>query len=137
MAASPEDARAIPAALTAAIEELLALDSEFCFYFSGFGWFDELCAREVHRLKSVYPEKHIQMALVLPYQRNVADRELYDEVFIPGELRNALPKDVLPARNRWLVEHSQYLIAYIRHTGNSASDALDYARSLCATIRLI
>lgn len=136
-AANSKDAMEIPAALSGAIEELLALDDEFYFYFGDGGWFDELSAGAVYRLRAEHPEKVIRMMLALPYEREVAARELYDEVFVPAALRRLEAKDAVPARDRWLVEHSQYLVAYVRYGKDAAAAALSYARSLNANIRLL
>ena len=61
------------------------------------------------------------MVLVQPYPRKIEGEDLYDEVFIPEELRTLPPKAAIPARNRWLVEHSQHIVAYVRRDGGAAT----------------
>lgn len=120
-AANAADEWAIPAALAEAVEALLALDDAFEFYFGGMGWFDLLCAREVQRAKLAVPGKRIKLTLIQPYPRKIEGEDVYDAVIIPNELRKLPPKAAIPARNRWLVEHSQHLIAYVRRDGGAAT----------------
>lgn len=115
------DEWAIPEALAEAVEALLAQDDAFQFYFGGMGWFDLLCAREVRRAKLAAPGKRIELALVQPYPRKIEGEDIYDAAFVPEELRKLPPRAAIPARNRWLVEHSQHLIAYVRRAGGAAT----------------
>ena len=128
------DAMIIPDRLQAALEELLKLDGQFHFRFGGMGWFDQQCARAVRSAKRLHPEKQMQLTLVLPYPRKIEDADLYDEIHIPDEIRPLHCKAAIPARNRWLVEHSQYLIAYVARSSGGAAKTLECARERGLTI---
>ncbi len=69
------------------------------------------------------------MTLVLPYPvADMADYEkYYDQVFIPEEIENVHPKAAITKRNRWLVEHSDLLIAYVRRNTCGAAACLKTA----------
>ena len=129
------DATRIPNYLHEALDDLMKLDNRFHFYFGGMGWFDEQCARAVHSIKKLHPEKEIQLTLILPYPRKIEDADLYDEIHIPDEIRPLHYKAAIPARNRWLVEHSQYLIAYVAHSSGGAAKTLECARERGLTVR--
>ena len=129
------DALLIPNRLHASLEELLKLDVQFHFYFGGMGWFDRQCARAVQDIKRLHPEKEIQLTLVLPYPRKIEDADLYDEIHIPDEIRPLHYNAAIPARNRWLVEHSQHLIAYVAHSSGGAAKTLECARERGLTVR--
>ena len=122
------DVLAIPSLLDAAIGQLLKTDDEFRFYFGGMGWFDELCLREVWYARREWRDKRIVLSLVQPYERKVAGRQLYDEILLPDELRALHPRAAIPARNRWLIEHSDCLIAYVRRDAGGAAATLRCAR---------
>ena len=130
-----KDALYIPDRLQAALDDLLKLDDEFLFYFGGMGWFDQQCIRAVQSAKRLHPEKEIQLTLVLPYPRKIEDADLYDEIHIPDEIRSLHYKAAIPARNRWLVERSQYLIAYVAHSSGGAAKTLECARERGLTVR--
>lgn len=118
----------VPRALLATLIDLLEQDEELCLYFGGMGWFDHLCAEVAWKLKRDAPEKRIRLVLVQPYARRVGDRERYDEIIIPEPLRNLNPRAAIPARNRWLVEHSERLIAYVHRSTGGAAATLRYAQ---------
>lgn len=127
--ASKQDALAIPSRLASAVGQLLKSDDEFRFYFGGMGWFDETSLREVWYARREWQDKRIELVLVQPYERRVASRQLYDEVLLPDELRALDPRAAIPARNRWLIEHSDCLIAYVRRDAGGAAATLRHARS--------
>lgn len=132
-----EDEFRVPRALMATLGDLLERDDEFCFYFGGMGWFDHLSAQVAHRMKLAAPLKRIRLVLVQPYARRVGDRELYDEVIVPECLRNLDPRAAIPERNRWLVEQSQMLIAYVHRPDGGAATTLRYARQLDREVRYV
>lgn len=127
----------VPRALLATLESLLERDDEFCFYFGGMGWFDRLSAQVVHRAKLAAPGKRVRLVLVQPRARRAGDRELYDEVIIPRGLRNFDPHAAILERNRWLVEQSQILIAYIYRPDGDVAAMLRYARQLDRDVRYV
>ena len=127
------DAMIIPDRLQAALEELLKLDGQFHFRFGGMGWFDQQCARAVRSAKRLHPEKEIQLTLVLPYPRKIEDADLYDEILIPDEVKSLHYRHAIPARNRWMVDRSQFLIAYVSRGGGAAT-TLQRARERGLTI---
>ena len=125
---SKRDVLAIPSSLALAIGRMLKADDEFRFYFGGMGWLDEISLREAWYARRETRGKRIELILVQPYERKVAGQQLYDEILLPEELLTLHPKAAIPARNRWLIEHSDHLIAYIRRETGGASATLRYAR---------
>lgn len=119
--------------LTAELEKLLRLDSEFLFYFGEMGEFDSLCINTVWQLMRDNPEKSIRMVLVMPYMTKQLNfmREYYQSVFheviIPGESAEVHFKRAIFTRNRWMVDHSQYLIAYVHRNFGGAFETVKYA----------
>ena len=107
---------------------MLKMDDEFRFYFGGMGWFDEVSLREAWYARREFSGKRVELILVQPYERKVAGQQLYDEILLPEELRILHPKAAIPARNRWLIEHSDHLIAYVRRETGGAAATLRSAR---------
>lgn len=125
---SRRDALVIPSSLALEIGRMLKMDDEFRFYFGGMGWFDEVSLREAWYARRESRGKRVELILVQPYDRRIAGAELYDEILLPEELRILHPKAAIPARNRWLIEHSDHLIAYVRRETGGAAATLRHAR---------
>ena len=108
------------------LDGLIEEHQEICFYCGGMGEFDTLCAHEIKRLKTRYPSKNILLLLVAPYMTNKINtcgtylNEFYDEIIIPSEISHLHYKRAIQARNRWMVDRSQYLICHaIRQSGGA------------------
>lgn len=105
------------------IERLLRQGASV-FYLGGYGAFDKLAAVVLSELKSRY--SGIKAVIVLPYLDKQYDAELYDgAVFPPIE---TVPKRyAIVHRNRWMIENTDVLVAYVLHDWGGAAKALEYA----------
>ena len=118
----------------ATIESILRADTDFTFYTGDMGAFDRLCAGAVRRAQRAHPNIHIKLILVLPYLTEAlnANKEYYesaiDGILVPMELMGVHYKGAIQKRNRWMVNHSDYLIAYVRQDFGGAYQTLRYAR---------
>ena len=101
------------------------------FYNGAKGGFDMLCARCVNELKKEYPQ--IKSCWVLAYMPKENDEQhqeiarLFDEAIYPN-LERVPPRVAILKRNEWMVDNSDFLIAYIEHTWGGAYKTLEYAR---------
>ena len=102
-----------------ALETLIENEDTLYCYVGGMGEFDGFSAAAVRNLKRKYPNKEIRLTLVLPYMQQKLNeyKEYYetsfDDILIPAELAEIHYKRAIPARNRWLVDNSDYLIAMV------------------------
>lgn len=97
------------------------------FFVGGYGSFDRLAAGAVKRAKQRYPE--LSLTLLLPYHpglRPVAPPPGFDGTFYPSGMEHVPPRLAIVRANRYMVEHSDYLIAYARRPGNSRN-LVEYA----------
>ena len=98
------------------------------------GDFDRMGAAAVRQLKTAYPEKRIDLILVLPYQTRQLqyDRDYlytqYDDIIIPVELLSIHPKAAILKRNYWMIDHSDILLSYISHNWGGAYKSKQYAQ---------
>ena len=121
------------AAVEAVLLELLERDSEFCFYTGEMGRFDEMCAQAVRKLRAQSPGKRIKLILVEPYMKQRINtegewlRRQFDDIIIPEELLGVHYKAAIEKRNQWMIDQSQYLIAYVRRNFGGAAKAAQYA----------
>lgn len=96
------------------------------------GRFDGQFATAVRSMKKSYSD--IELILVYPYltQELNKDKELYkhnyDSILIPSELDGIHYKSTIKARNRWLVNNSDYVVSYVCRSFGGAYDAVQYAK---------
>lgn len=115
------------------LEELLHENGEMECFVGGMGQFDILCASAVRALRAKYREKKISLILVLPYmQKRINDNkdyyeQMYDLILIPDELSDMHYKRAIPARNRWMVDKADCVIAMVWREHGGAYTTLQYA----------
>lgn len=115
------------------IESILKKDSSFIFYSGDMGQFDKMCSAAVRTAKRRHPELDIKLIVVLPYMISKVNtdkdyyKSLYDEIIIPMELSNAHYKSAIAKRNRWIVDQSDFLIAYVYREFGGAYTTFKYA----------
>lgn len=95
------------------------------FYLGGYGEFDNLAAAVLRRLKKHYPE--IELVLVLAYLDTEKDVSGYDRTVYPP-LETVPRRFAISRRNRWMVESSDVIVAYVMHDWGGAAAMLQYAK---------
>ena len=113
----------IAADLEIALRNLIS-EGAVTFLLGGYGDFDLLAALVVLRLKKEFPQ--IRSTIVLPYLNRSFDTNLYDESIYPP-LENVPPRFAILRRNKWMVDHSDVIVSYVRHQMGGADTALRYA----------
>ena len=83
-----------------------------------------MAAQIVHELKAEFP--NIESTLVLAYLSTDVDLQLYDNSLYPP-LENVPPRYAISRRNRWLVENSDIVVAYVQHSWGGAATTLSFA----------
>lgn len=114
--------------LDAEVERRIAEHGVTEFVVGRYGRFDALAAKCLKEAKKRHPE--VTLALLLPYHPN--DRPTptppgFDGAFYPPGMATVPKRAAIIRANRYMVEHSGYLIAYVRHSGN-AQDLVEYAK---------
>ena len=109
--------------------EKLGKNEQIDFYLGGYGNFDSfarLCAKEYQK---THPDS--KLYFITPYLENYSKLEyaadLYDGTIYP-ELESVPRKYAISKRNEWIVNHSDYVIAYISHSFGGAYKTLLYAK---------
>lgn len=97
------------------------------FLNGGMGGFDWMCARVVYELKKDYPQ--IRNYLVIPYLTfNIIEPKYFEDIIYPEGFERYHFKAAIPARNRYLVDNSQYVVCYVTHGWGGAAKTLDLAQ---------
>lgn len=113
------------------VEALISQGAEE-FLLGGYGQFDALAASVVWEMKAKYP--HIQSVLVLPYLDRKVDAGIYDYTTYPP-LERVPRRYAISHRNRWLVDQSDVVVAYVLHSWGGAASTLEYAHKKNKIIR--
>lgn len=94
-----------------------------------YGHFDQMAADAVLEAKERHPE--VRLVYLRPYhpaERNIATPKGFDSSFYPFTTER-VPRQVAIVRaNRYMVDKSNYLIAYAWHAASNARELLEYAQ---------
>ena len=74
--------------------------------------------------------KQVKLFLVLPYHpaiRPIKAPSGYDGTYYPDGMEQVPPRFAIVRVNRYTVDHSDYLIAYVWHSASNARGLLEYA----------
>ena len=104
----------LSAVLTSLIEEK-AVDR---FYVGNQGAFDTLVCAVLRELAAAYP--HIRYDVVLAYIPQ-SHTSLQDPTLLPEGIEAVPGRDAISWRNRWMLEHTEYVVAYVAHAWGGAA----------------
>lgn len=116
-------------ALYAAIEDHIVNYGVREFIVGHYGSFDRLAASAVKAAKHFYPE--VKLTLLLPYhpaERSIPTPDGFDSTFYPPEMESVPRKAAIIRANRYVVDHVNYLIAYVWHPVSNAWELVEYAK---------
>lgn len=106
--------------LKESIKNLIENNNADNFYVGNHGNFDSMALRALQVLKREYP--HIVYTVVLAYMP-IGDRyEYLDSVptLLPNGIENTPQKYAILKRNKWLVENSDTVLTYVKHSFGGA-----------------
>ena len=93
------------------------------------GGFDRLAALILTNIKTKY--SGISLALLTAYHpatMNVNLPDGFDSIYYPSGMENTPPKYAIVKANQYVVDHSDYLIAYVWHSASNAMKLVEYAK---------
>lgn len=112
----------------------LVVDGNTEFFLGEHGAFDTFAYECCKKFKATHP--NVKLIFVTPYispeyQKNHLNyqEKRYDHMIYPP-LENVPPKFAISRRNKWMVQKSDLVIAYIRHDWGGAYKTYQYARHL-------
>ncbi len=94
-----------------------------------YGRFDSLAARAVKKARERHPG--VSLALLLPYhpaERPIETPEGFDCTYYPPGMENVPKRLAIVRANRYMIDHSDYLIAYAWHPASNARELVEYAK---------
>ena len=111
------------------IKELIQTKPYVSFLIGRNGEFDEDAASVIKHAQKELGKENNDITLVLPYAvaRLAYYEKYYDNIVIPERLYGVHPKSAITLKNRWMVDMSDLVIAYVERTNGGAYEALKYA----------
>lgn len=116
-------------ALRDAVEQHIVEYGVTEFIVGHYGGFDRMAAKAVITAKEQQPE--ITLSMLIPYHPAEQPVELpsgFDNTFYPPGMENVPRKLAIIRANRYVIDHVDYLIAYVWHPASNARNLLEYAR---------
>ena len=124
-----EASEEISPALYAAVEQHIVEYGVTEFIAGHYGGFDRLAALAVKEAKRFYPE--VKLTLLLPYhpaERPIPMPDGFDSTYYPPGMESVPRKVAIVRANRYVVDHVDYLIAYVWHPASNAREIVEYAQ---------
>lgn len=115
--------------LTQTVERHISAFGVTEFIVGNYGDFDHMAAKAVMEAKVQHPE--ITLSLLIPYhlaERPVAYPSGFDNTFYPPGMERVPRRLAIVRANRYMVDHVDYLIAYVWHPASNAQNLLEYAQ---------
>ena len=125
---SPSSIRGV---LSAEIERLINEKDVNTFYVGTQGNFDRMAYSVLAELRKRY--QHIKVYRVLAYMPKLGDTDTYDTI-VPEGIETTYPRYAIIKRNKWMIDHSDYVIAYVTHTFGGAYQAVVRAKRKKITV---
>lgn len=99
------------------------------FVVGAYGAFDRMAARQLAEMKKRYSE--INIMLLTPYhpaERKANLPKGFEMSFYPPGMERVPKRFAIVRANRYMIEHSDHIIAFVWHSASNARELLDYAR---------
>jgi len=116
-------------ALSAEVERHITEYGVTEFVVGRYGRFDGMAAQCVKAAKKRHPD--VTLTLLLPYHpfdRPIRTPPGFDGTFYPPGMETVPKRAAIVRANRYMVDHSDYLIAYAWHPASNARDLVEYAQ---------
>ena len=115
-------------ALCAAVEKHIVSCGVTEFIVGHYGRFDTLAANAVKAIKQKYK---VQLILLLPYhptEKFVPLPDGFDGTCYPPGMERVPRRFAIVRANQYMVDHTEFLIAYAWRSASNAKNLLEYAR---------
>lgn len=114
--------------LYASIEKLILENKADTFYVGNHGNFDRMVLSVLREMQKKYHQISYYVVLAyLPEKKDEFPRYAYNETVLPEGIESTPKRFAITYRNKWMVEQSQYMIAYVKNSFGGASKTLEYA----------
>lgn len=121
--------------IRAAVIDLIENHGVTMFYVGNQGNFDRLVRSVLKEVTTAYPG--VGYAVALAYMSSTTKVDDFSDTMLPDGIEKVPKRFAIHWRNKWMIEHADYVIAYIVHSLTNVSRFVDLARIKQKTIILI
>lgn len=112
----------IESILQATLIRLIEQDKIHMFYAGNQGKFDGMVLRILKSLKQTYSQIEYYVVLAyMPTNRTQHSLIVYSDTIFPEGLELVPPRYAIIKRNKWMIEKSDYVVTFVRHTTGDAA----------------
>ncbi len=128
-------------ALAEKVEQHIVEYGVTAFVVGRYGGFDRMAAKAVISAKTRHPQ--ITLSMLIPYhpaERPIQPPPGFDGTFYPPGMENVPRRLAIVRANQYMVDHVDYLIAFVWHPASNARNLLEYAQKreqrdmICITV---
>lgn len=105
------------------IENLIVHKDVNIFYVGDHGSFDRLVVKTLRETKKKHPQIAYQIVLAYMPHKN----EPSDETLLPDGIEIIPKRYAISYRNQWMIQHSDYVIAYVTRSFGGAAQFVEKA----------
>lgn len=116
-------------ALMDAVEQHIIQYNVTEFIVGNYGGFDRMAAKAVIKVKERHPD--VSLLMLIPYHPTERPVELpqgFDNTFYPPGMESVPRRFAIVRANRYVVDNTDYLIAYVWHPASNARNLVEYAK---------
>lgn len=105
--------------LRSALVDLIENKNVTNFYVGNQGNFDYMVKRCLIELKKIYPIEYMVVLAYIPNSKYKLE-ESYCDTIVPDGIETVPRKFAIKYRNKWMIEHTDYVVTYIKYTVGGA-----------------
>ena len=112
-----------------AVEKLITECGVDSFYIGNQGSFDSCAKKVVKKLSEKYPQ--IRYSIVLAYMPTNTRRDEYfdfSDTIVPDASARSHPRYAIAARNKWMLERADFVVAYVKRDIGGAARFVSEAK---------
>lgn len=104
------------------------------FYVDNHGSFDYMVKHCLIELKRIYPIDYAVVLAYFPDKKHSSEQEYINDAVLPDGIESVPRKFAINYRNRWMIEHSDYVITYVERTTGGAARFKELAEKKKKTV---
>ena len=104
--------------LRSTLKDLITECNVDMFYVGNQGRFDAFVRAELRKLQEEYPQIHYAVVLAYMPQKGWED---CSDTMLPEGIESVHPRYAITWRNNWMLQHSDYVVAYVTHAWGGAA----------------
>jgi len=114
--------------LEEAVEKIIVEDGVSSFLVGNQGQFDSMALSALRKLKIKYPHINYNVVLAyMPVEKEMWSPYKYGETMLPEGIESVHPRYAISWRNKWMVNESDVVVAYITHSWGGAAKYVETA----------